>query len=49
MRDVYQIQSIMSQVNREKQDFLEKIACQLMGTAKRLIVVAYTSNSTLFK
>lgn len=25
----------MSQVNREKQDFLGKIVCQLIGTAKR--------------
>lgn len=41
MRDVYQIQSTMSQVNREKQDFLGKIACQLMGTAKRLLVVNF--------
>lgn len=41
MRDVYKIQSIMSQVNREKQDFLVKIACQLMGPAKRLLVVHF--------
>lgn len=41
MKNVYQIQSIMSQVNREKQDFLGKIASQLMGTAKGLLVVHF--------